>query len=206
MRPLLEINAELPTPDGRGCGAYACRTWARRGQIEDPEPSDFIQFNECLTGPSPPRFFMEARRHRDGFLERVAGIFATTKGFTDFTAEPELRLRPVRAAVRQDNGALSGKSYARSAHETKRTRAGAGIAAFRVLADHARCVALAISDGILPGNEGREHVNSRRRPAARRPLRAQPGLLAGILREARGPRRRVCSAPSSRSSGASETQ
>ena len=51
--------------------------------------------------------------------------------------------------------------------------------AFRVLADHARCVCCAISDGILPGNEGRSYVIRR------------------ILRRAALYGRQLCSPPAS---------
>jgi len=118
----------------------------------------FIQFNANADGTFAPL----AARHVDtgmGF-ERVAGIHATTKGFKDFSAEPSNYNADVFAPLFQKVAALSGKTYAGTV-PTKRE----GLTdqenidiAFRVLADHARCVSCAIADGILPGNEGRNYV------------------------------------------------
>ena len=118
----------------------------------------FIQFNANADGTFSPL----AAKHVDtgmGF-ERVAGIYATTKGFKDFSAEPSNYNADVFAPLFRKIAELSGKTY-KSTVPTKRE----GLSeqenldiAFRVLADHARCVSCAIADGILPGNEGRNYV------------------------------------------------
>ncbi len=118
----------------------------------------FIQFNANADGT----FSSLAAKHVDtgmGF-ERVAGIHATTKGFKDFSADPSNYNADVFAPLFAKVTALSGRTY-RGTVPTKRE----GLSeqenidvAFRVLADHARCVSCAIADGILPGNEGRNYV------------------------------------------------
>src|SRR5688572_20390668 len=118
----------------------------------------FIQFNANADGTFSPL----AAKHVDtgmGF-ERVAGIYATTQGFKDFTKDPSNYAADVFAPLFQKVTELSGKSY-RATVPTKRE----GLSeqenvdvAFRVLADHARCVSCAVADGILPGNEGRNYV------------------------------------------------
>ena len=118
----------------------------------------FIQFNANADGTFSPL----AAKHVDtgmGF-ERVAGIHATTKGFKDFSAEPSNYNADVFAPLFAAIAALSGKVY----HGTVPTKREGLTAqenidiAFRVLADHARCVSCAIADSILPGNEGRNYV------------------------------------------------
>jgi alanyl-tRNA synthetase len=118
----------------------------------------FIQFNANTDGTFSPL----AAKHVDtgmGF-ERVAGICASTKGFTDFSAEPSNYEADVFAPLFAKIAALSGKTYARTI-PTKRgglTDQENTDIAFRVLADHARTISCAIADGILPGNEGRNYV------------------------------------------------
>ncbi|HEY0968454.1 MAG TPA: alanine--tRNA ligase [Opitutaceae bacterium] len=118
----------------------------------------FIQFNANADGTFSPL----AAKHVDtgmGF-ERVAGILATTKNCTDFTAEPSNYEADVFAPLFRTITALSGKTYARTV-PTKReglTEQENTDIAFRVLADHARTISCAIADGILPGNEGRNYV------------------------------------------------
>ncbi len=118
----------------------------------------FIQFNANADGTFAPL----AAKHVDtgmGF-ERVAGIHATTKGFKDFTAEPSNYNADVFKPTFDKLAALSGKTYTKTV-PTKReglTEQEQTDIAFRVLADHARCVSCAIADGILPGNEGRNYV------------------------------------------------
>jgi alanyl-tRNA synthetase len=118
----------------------------------------FIQFNANADGTFAPL----AAKHVDtgmGF-ERVAGIYATTKGFKDFTAEPSNYEADVFAPLFAKITALSGKTYARTV-PTKReglTEQENTDIAFRVLADHARTISCAIADGILPGNDGRNYV------------------------------------------------
>ena len=93
-------------------------------------------------------------------FERVAGIHASTKGFTDFTPEPSNYEADVFAPLFAKITALSGKIYARTV-PTKReglTEQENTDIAFRVLADHARTISCAIADGIMPGNDGRNYV------------------------------------------------
>ena len=118
----------------------------------------FIQFNANADGTFSPL----AAKHVDtgmGF-ERVAGIHASTKGFTDFTPEPSNYEADVFAPLFAKITALSGKIYARTV-PTKReglTEQENTDIAFRVLADHARTISCAIADGIMPGNDGRNYV------------------------------------------------
>ncbi|MSU23035.1 MAG: alanine--tRNA ligase [Opitutus sp.] len=118
----------------------------------------FIQFNANADGTFSPL----AAKHVDtgmGF-ERVAGIYATTKGFKEFSAEPSNYEADVFAPLFAKITALSGKTYARTV-PTKReglTEQENIDIAFRVLADHARTISCAIADGIMPGNEGRNYV------------------------------------------------
>jgi alanyl-tRNA synthetase len=118
----------------------------------------FIQFNANADGSFSPL----AAKHVDTGLgfERVAGIHATTRGFTDFTAEPSNYNSDVFTPFFARIAELSGKAYTAT---VPLTRAGLSAQqqtdiAFRVLADHARCVCCAIADGIIPGNDGRNYV------------------------------------------------
>ncbi len=118
----------------------------------------FIQFNANADGTYSPL----AAKHVDtgmGF-ERVAGIMAGTHGFTDFSAEPSNYHADVFAPLFAKIAELSGRSYTGTV-PTKReglTEQENTDIAFRVLADHARCVSCAIADNILPGSEGRNYV------------------------------------------------
>jgi alanyl-tRNA synthetase len=119
----------------------------------------FIQFNANADGTFSPL----AAKHVDtgmGF-ERVAGIYATTKGFSDFSAEPSNYNADVFAPLFAKVAEMApGKVY-RGTVPTKReglTEQENIDVAYRVLADHARTVSCAIADGILPGNEGRNYV------------------------------------------------
>ncbi len=118
----------------------------------------FIQFNANADGTFSPL----AAKHVDtgmGF-ERVAGIQASTKNFTDFTADPSNYSADVFAPLFARVASLSGKTYTATV-PTKReglTEQENTDIAFRVLADHARTISCAIADGILPGNDGRNYV------------------------------------------------
>jgi len=118
----------------------------------------FIQFNANADGTFSPL----AAKHVDtgmGF-ERVAGIYAVTKGFTDFAPEPSNYAADIFAPLFQKVTELSGKTYRGTVPKSRE-----GLSeqenidvAFRVLADHARCVSCAIADGIVPSNDGRSYV------------------------------------------------
>ncbi len=118
----------------------------------------FIQFNANADGTFSPL----AAKHVDtgmGF-ERVAGIYATTGGFKNFDKDPSNYAADVFTPIFTKVAELSGKTYAATV-PTKReglTEQEKTDIAFRVLADHARCVSCAIADGILPGNKGRNSV------------------------------------------------
>jgi alanyl-tRNA synthetase len=118
----------------------------------------FIQFAAQADGTFSP---LPARHVDTGMgFERVAGIYATTKGFKDFSAEPSNYNADVFTSLFTAIEALSGKKYGRTvpASREKVTEQERIDIAFRVLADHARAVSCAIADGILPGNDGRNYV------------------------------------------------
>ncbi len=154
--PCSEVHFNLNVSDDEAAG---------RKLVNDSSPRCieiwnhvFIQFNANSDGTFAPL----AAKHVDtgmGF-ERVAGIYATSKGFTDFSAEPSNYNADVFAPLFSKVAALSGKTYTGTV-PTKRD----GLSeqentdiAFRVLADHARTISCAIADGIMPGNEGRNYV------------------------------------------------
>jgi alanyl-tRNA synthetase len=118
----------------------------------------FIQFNANADGTYSPL----AAKHVDtgmGF-DRVAGIHASTRGFKDFKRAPSNYDADHFQSLLRTVADLSGRKYAGTV-PTKRDGLSdqeATDVAFRVLADHARCVSCAIADGILPGNEGRNYV------------------------------------------------
>lgn len=118
----------------------------------------FMQYNAGEDGS----FKELTAQHVDtgmGF-ERVAGILATTKNFTDFTRPPSNYNADLFDGIFAKISELSGQTYgatlpADPAHPTpEETRD----IVFRVLADHIRTLSCSIADGILPGNEGRNYV------------------------------------------------
>ena len=152
--PCSEIHFDL-TPDGKAGGRLVNQDSPRCIEIWNHV---FIQFNAGPDGSFSPL----AQRHVDtgmGF-DRVAGIMASTRGFTDFRPEPSNyasdHFAPLLSRIEQ----LSGRTYGgtvpgRRDHLSDGEKTDV---AFRVLADHARTISCAIADGILPGNEGRNYV------------------------------------------------
>ncbi|AWI10498.1 alanine--tRNA ligase [Ereboglobus luteus] len=118
----------------------------------------FIQFNAGADGSFSP---LPARHVDTGMgFERVAGIYATTKAFTDFTPEPSNYNADIFTSLFEAIAKLSGKTYTGTVPATRENLSEQQRTdiAFRVLADHARTVSCAIADGILPSNEGRNYV------------------------------------------------
>jgi alanyl-tRNA synthetase len=146
----------------------------------------FIQFNANEDGTFSPL----AAKHVDtgmGF-ERVAGIHATTNGFKDFSRDPSNYAADVFAPLFRKITELSKREYRATVPQKREglsEQENTDIA-FRVLADHARCVSCAIADGILPSNEGRNYVI--RRILRRGILYGKKlGLPAGFFEQLVGP-------------------
>jgi alanyl-tRNA synthetase len=118
----------------------------------------FIQFNADEHGTFTPL----RSKHVDtgmGF-ERVSGIIATTRGFTDFSRPPSNYNCDLFTPIFARISAMCGKDYGATLPQDPRRTTPAEMQdiAFRVLADHIRTLCCAIADGILPGNEGRNYV------------------------------------------------
>ncbi len=143
----------------------------------------FIQFNALPDGTFEPL----KKKHVDtgmGF-ERVAGIFAFTKNFTDFSNAPSNYESDLFTDFFAKLTELSGHVYQSTLPEDRGHLSEAEMkdCAFRVIADHLRCLSCAIADGILPGNTDRNYVL--RRILRRAVLWAnriglEPGSLAGL--------------------------
>jgi alanyl-tRNA synthetase len=118
----------------------------------------FLQFNANPGGAFSP---LAAKYVDTGMgFERIAGIHATTDGFKDFSKTPSNYDAEVFAPLFKKIAGLSGKTYQGTVPASRQ-----GLSeqekidvAFRVLADHARCVSCAIADSILPGHDGRNYV------------------------------------------------
>jgi alanyl-tRNA synthetase len=182
--PCSEINVNLLASDDEAEGRRLVNSGSPR--CIEIWNHVFIQFNANADGT----FSHLAAKHVDtgmGF-ERVAGIAATTKGFTDFSGEPSNYDADVFAPLFARVAELSGKSYKGTVPTRRRglSEQEQTDVAFRVLADHARCVSCAISDGILPGNEGRNYVI--RRILRRAALYGRNlGMAAGFMEKLVGP-------------------
>ncbi|MCG3146695.1 MAG: Alanine--tRNA ligase [Verrucomicrobiae bacterium] len=109
----------------------------------------FIQFNANPDGSLTP---LPAKHVDTGMgFERVAGIIQCTNGLTDFTKPISNYASDVFTPIFAELEKLSGRKYTGDLKN-------AGDIAFRVIADHIRCLSFAIADGIQPSNEGRGYV------------------------------------------------
>lgn len=118
----------------------------------------FIQFNAEANGSFVP---LKAKHVDTGMgFERVAGMFATTANFTDFTRVPSNYDSDLFVDIFEHISARCGHKYRASlpADRDKPTPDELKDVIFRVLADHIRTLSFSIADGILPGNEGRNYV------------------------------------------------
>ena len=118
----------------------------------------FIQFNANEDGT----FSNLSACHVDtgmGF-ERVAGIFATTKNFTDFSQPPSNYNSDLFDAIFEHLSQHCDHTYGYTMPEDRdhMNALEQKDCAFRVIADHIRTLSFSIADGILPGNEGRNYV------------------------------------------------
>ena len=119
----------------------------------------FMQFNANPDGTFGP---LPAKNVDTGAgFERVCSIIQCTKNFTDFGGiisnyETDV-FRPIFDTLEQ----LSGKRYGSTLPkpgESPTTEQEKIDVAFRVIADHIRCLSFGIADGIVPSNEGRGYV------------------------------------------------
>lgn len=118
----------------------------------------FIQFNAEVDGTFTP---LSSKHVDTGMgLERVAGILATTKNFTDFSGTPSNYNSDLFQGIFDKITELSGHTYQRTLPKDleNMSRQERIDCSFRVLGDHIRTLSFSIADGILPGNEGRNYV------------------------------------------------
>jgi len=154
--PCSEVHVDL-TPDGDTRGALVNK--------EDPRCIEiwnlvFIQFNANPDGSFTPL----PQRHVDtgmGF-ERVTAIIQGTKNLTDFSKTISNYETDIFRPIFDELEKLSGKKYAstlpdRSQPSTLNSQQATDVA-FRVIADHIRALSFAVTDGIIPSNEGRGYV------------------------------------------------
>ena len=167
--PCSELHVDL-TPAGNG-GAKLVN--AGSPQCMEIWNLVFIQFNANPDGSLTP---LPAKHVDTGMgFERVCSIMQCTDGFKDFTGKISNYETDVFTPIFRELEKLSGKKYtstlpvvgqasslSNSVQEKDKqdacpTQTAVDIA-FRVIADHIRCLSFAIADGITPSNEGRGYV------------------------------------------------
>src|ERR1043166_2744661 len=143
--PNSEINIDL-TPAGDG-GAKLVN--AGSPQCIEIWNLVFIQYNANADGSLTP---LPAKHVDTGMgFERVTSMIQCTNGFKDFARTVSNYETDVFTPIFRELEKLSGRKYGSSLQDP-------GDIAFRVIADHIRCLSFAIADGILPSNEGRGYV------------------------------------------------
>ncbi|MBT6463267.1 MAG: alanine--tRNA ligase [Opitutae bacterium] len=152
--PCSELHVDL-TPKGDTSGALVNKDSPYCIEIWNLV---FIQFNAEPDGT----FFPLTQNHVDtGMgLERVAGILATTEGFTRFDRPPSNYDSDIFQKIFSKINELGAAPYGGTMplNSANLTQDEFHDCAFRVLADHIRALTFSIADGILPGNEGRNYV------------------------------------------------
>ena len=152
--PCSEIHIDLtPAGDTKGTLVNADSPWC----IEIWNLV-FIQFNANENGTYAN---LSACHVDTGMgLERVAGILATTKNFTDFSNSPSNYNSDLFSSIFEHLSKHCDHKYSYTLPQdrNKMTDLEQNDCAFRVLADHIRALSFSIADGILPGNEGRNYV------------------------------------------------
>src|ERR1017187_940485 len=150
--PCSEIHVDL-TPNGYGGAKLVNSGSAQSIEIWNLV---FIQFNANPDGSLTPL----AAKHVDtgmGF-ERVTSMIQCTNGFKDFTKRISNYETDVFSPIFRELEKLSGKKYTSTLPSDNSGEQGKVDIAFRVIADHIRCLSFAIADGIAPSNEGRGYV------------------------------------------------
>ncbi|MGE9293472.1 MAG: alanine--tRNA ligase, partial [Puniceicoccales bacterium] len=118
----------------------------------------FMQFNAEPDGSFKP---LSATHVDTGMgFERVAGIFATTDGFKDFSKPPSNYDSDLFGDLFHHISNASGRTYTATVPANRDDLSAQEMTdvIFRVLGDHIRTLSFSIADGILPGNEGRNYV------------------------------------------------
>jgi alanyl-tRNA synthetase len=152
--PCSEIHIDL-TPNGDGGAKLVNAGDARCIEIWNLV---FIQYNANPDGTLTP---LPAKHVDTGMgFERVCSMIQCTKGFTDFTRPVSNYEIDAFSPIFRELEKLSGQRYTSTLPESGVLPHGqvAVDIAFRVIADHIRCLSFAIADGILPSNDGRGYV------------------------------------------------
>ena len=152
--PCSEIHMDL-TPNG-DCGPG--RVNADSADCIEIWNLVFIQFNANADGTFSP---LPARHVDTGMgFERACSIIQCTKNFTDFSGVISNYETDVFTPIFRKLEELSGQKYCSTlGPQTSNPKPQTAIdVAFRVIADHIRCLAFSIADGIIPSNEGRGYV------------------------------------------------
>ena len=177
--PCSEIHMDL-TPNGDTRGSLVNKDDVRCIEIWNLV---FMQYNALADG-TWERLSNQFVDTGMGF-ERVAGIFATTKNFTDFSRVPSNYDSDLFAPIFQSLQKQSGHTYSGGipSLDSRNADDAAADCAFRIIADHIRTLSFAIADGILPGNEGRNYVLrriARRAILFGRKLKLPSGFFANL--------------------------
>ncbi len=119
----------------------------------------FIQFNANPDGSLSP---LPAKHVDTGMgFERVTSMIQCTNGFKDFSRIISNYETDVFTPIFRELEKLSGKKYGSTLPSSQPSALSSQHSidiAFRVIADHIRCLSFAIADGITPSNEGRGYV------------------------------------------------
>jgi alanyl-tRNA synthetase len=152
--PCSELHVDL-TPNG-DCGARMVN--ADSADCIEIWNLVFIQLNANPDGSYTP---LPAQHVDTGMgFERACSIIQCTNNFTDFSGVISNYETDVFTPIFDALAEMSGKKYTSTlpADASKQTEQEAVDVAFRVIADHIRCLSFSIADGIIPSNEGRGYV------------------------------------------------